>query len=88
MQSAEWAFDLVNNLISLSRKAARSSKEAVMSQPNGPEQLSQPVLVMQMITGHWVSQLVGSLCRLGVCCSASRDTASSARPRATKHWST
>jgi hypothetical protein len=21
---------------------------------------------MQMITGHWVSQLVGSLCRLGI----------------------
>ena len=37
-----------------------------MSQPNGPEQLSPPALVMQMITGHWVSQLVGSLCRLGI----------------------
>ena len=37
-----------------------------MSQPHGPEQLSAPALVMQMITGHWVSQLVGSLCRLGI----------------------
>jgi hypothetical protein len=37
-----------------------------MSQPNGPEQLPPTVLVMQMITGHWVSQLVGSLCRLGI----------------------
>jgi hypothetical protein len=37
-----------------------------MSQSNGPEQLSPPALVMQMITGHWVSQLVGSLCRLGI----------------------
>lgn len=37
-----------------------------MVQPNGPEELSPPALVMQMITGHWVSQLVGSLCRLGM----------------------
>jgi O-methyltransferase domain/Dimerisation domain len=37
-----------------------------MVQPNGPEQLPPPALVMQMITGHWVSQLVGSLCRLGI----------------------
>jgi hypothetical protein len=37
-----------------------------MSQPNGSEQLPPPALVMQMITGHWVSQLVGSLCRLGI----------------------
>jgi len=37
-----------------------------MSQQNGPDQLPPPVLVMQMITGHWVSQLVGSLCRLGI----------------------
>jgi hypothetical protein len=37
-----------------------------MAQPNGPEQLSPPALVMQMITGHWVSQLVGSLCRIGI----------------------
>ena len=37
-----------------------------MSQPNGPEQLPPPALVMQMITGHWVSQVVSSLCRLGI----------------------
>lgn len=37
-----------------------------MAQPNGAEQLPPPALVMQMITGHWVSQLVGSLCRLGI----------------------
>jgi hypothetical protein len=37
-----------------------------MVQPNGPEQLSPLALVMQMITGHWVSQLVGSLCRIGI----------------------
>ena len=37
-----------------------------MVQPNGPEQLPPSALVMQMITGHWVSQLVGSLCRLGI----------------------
>jgi hypothetical protein len=37
-----------------------------MVQLNGPEQLSPPALVMQMITGHWVSQLVGALCRLGI----------------------
>lgn len=37
-----------------------------MSQPNDPEQLPPPARVMQMITGHWVSQLVGSLCRLAI----------------------
>jgi len=37
-----------------------------MPQPNGPEQLPPTALVMQMITGHWVSQLVGSLSRLGI----------------------
>ena len=37
-----------------------------MSQPNDAEQLAPAALVMQMITGHWVSQLVGSLCRLGI----------------------
>jgi O-methyltransferase domain/Dimerisation domain len=37
-----------------------------MSQPNNSEQLSPPARVMQMITGHWVSQLVGSLCRLAI----------------------
>jgi len=37
-----------------------------MSQSNGPEQLPPSALVMHMITGHWVSQLVGSLCRLGI----------------------
>ena len=37
-----------------------------MSQPNVPEHLSPPAAVMQMITGHWVSQLVGSLSRLGI----------------------
>ncbi len=37
-----------------------------MSQTYNPEQLSPPAVVMQMITGHWVSQLVGSLCRLGI----------------------
>src|ERR1700681_81419 len=37
-----------------------------MSQPNGPEQPPPPARVMQMITGHWVSQLIGSLCRLGI----------------------
>ena len=36
-----------------------------MVQPNGPKPLPPPALVMQ-ITGHWVSQLVGSLCRLGI----------------------
>jgi hypothetical protein len=37
-----------------------------MSQPDVPEHLSPPAAVMQMITGHWVSQLVGSLSRLGI----------------------
>lgn len=37
-----------------------------MSQANSPEPLSPGAVVMQMITGHWVSQLVGSLCRLGI----------------------
>ncbi len=37
-----------------------------MSQLKGPEELSPPAIVMQMITGHWVSQLLGSLCRLGI----------------------
>ena len=37
-----------------------------MSQSNGPDQLPPPALVMQMITGHWVSQMVGSLCRLAI----------------------
>ena len=37
-----------------------------MSQPDSPEQLPPTAVVMQMITGHWVSQLVGSLCRLGI----------------------
>jgi hypothetical protein len=37
-----------------------------MSQPNSPEQPPPTAVVMQMITGHWVSQLVGSLCRLGI----------------------
>ena len=47
-------------------KLTRHLKETFMFQPNGPEQLPPPALVMQMITGHWVSQLVGSLCRLGI----------------------
>jgi hypothetical protein len=37
-----------------------------MSQPNAREQLPPVALVMQMITGHWVSQLLGALCRLGI----------------------
>jgi hypothetical protein len=37
-----------------------------MSEPNGPQQVPPSALVMQMITGHWVSQLIGSLCRLGI----------------------
>lgn len=37
-----------------------------MSHSSGPDQTPPPARVMQMITGHWVSQLVGTLCRLGI----------------------
>jgi len=37
-----------------------------MSQHNGPQSLPPSAMVMQMITGHWVSQLVGTLSRLAI----------------------
>lgn len=37
-----------------------------MAQPNDPAQLSPPARIMQLITGHWVSQLVGALCRVRI----------------------